>query len=194
MAGRIERPHGPDRARHDGAEMSRFRARAIAATQPGAKGCGLLRQDPVSRMAVGRLPETGGKLCSQPTMTRPENLPGPAGLKRMIMMGTVALFCGGLDSMLRQIESDIGGTEDRPIAPPPSSTTGNRSIRRPRLPPRPSDFQNKRSKLMADTHMPSCLISLPPLSAGQNTDDSSNLISQKPSTFDINNGGMSKIS
>jgi hypothetical protein len=35
-------------------------------------------------MAVGRLPESGGELCSQPTMCRLENLPGPMVLKRMM--------------------------------------------------------------------------------------------------------------
>jgi hypothetical protein len=40
--------------------------------------------DAVSRsrvkMAVGRLPESGGDLCSQPTMSRLENLPGVGAL------------------------------------------------------------------------------------------------------------------
>src|SRR5207237_1950234 len=34
-----------------------------------------LRHDPVFKMAVGRLPESGDALCSQPTMSRLENAP-----------------------------------------------------------------------------------------------------------------------
>ena len=40
-------------------------------------------------MAVDRLPESGADLCSQPTISRLENLPGPVALKRM-MAGTRA--------------------------------------------------------------------------------------------------------
>ena len=35
-------------------------------------------------MAVGRAPESGPALCSQPTMCRPENLPAITALKRMM--------------------------------------------------------------------------------------------------------------
>ncbi len=57
--------------------MIRFRALAIAAGYPDANDCDVLRKDAAFKMAVGRLPETGADLCSQPTMTRLENLPGP---------------------------------------------------------------------------------------------------------------------
>jgi hypothetical protein len=72
----IEDPRAPDQIRHGLAEMIRFRAPAIAAGYPDANDCDLLRRDPAFKMAVGRLPETGPDLCSQPTMTRLENLPG----------------------------------------------------------------------------------------------------------------------
>jgi hypothetical protein len=108
----IEDPRAPDRIRHEVAEMIRFRALAVAAGYPDANDCDLLRRDPAFKMAVGRLPETGPDLCSQPTMTRLENLPGPVALKRM-MAAMVELFCDSFDPVPRRIVLDIDDTEDR---------------------------------------------------------------------------------
>jgi hypothetical protein len=63
-------------------------------------------------MAVGRLPECGAELCSQPTMCRLENLPGPIALKRM-MAAMVELFCDSFDQVPRRLVLDIDDTEDR---------------------------------------------------------------------------------
>jgi hypothetical protein len=64
------------------------------------------------KMAVGRLPETGADLCSQPTMTRLENLPGSVALKRM-MAAMVELFCDSYEEVPRRLVLDIDDTEDR---------------------------------------------------------------------------------
>ena len=85
-------PRAPERVRHTLAEMIRFRMLLIAAGYPDANDCDGLRIDPAFKMAVGRLPESGEDLCSQPTMCRLENLPGPTALKRM-MAAMVELFC-----------------------------------------------------------------------------------------------------
>src|SRR5207302_9946205 len=74
--------------------------------------CDVLRKDAAFKMAVGRLPETGADLCSQPTMTRLENLPGPVALKRM-MAAMVELFCDSFEQVPRRIVLDIDDTEDR---------------------------------------------------------------------------------
>ena len=108
----IEDPRAPDQIRHEVAEMIRFRALAIAAGYPDANDCDVLRKDVVFKMAVGRLPETGADLCSQPTMTRLENLPGPVALKRM-MAAMVELFCDSFEQVPRRIVLDIDDTEDR---------------------------------------------------------------------------------
>src|SRR5260370_21185773 len=63
-------------------------------------------------MAVGRLPESGADLCSQPTISRLENLPGPVALKRM-MVAMVELFCGSFEQVPRRIVLDSDDTEDR---------------------------------------------------------------------------------
>jgi hypothetical protein len=66
----IEDPRAPERVRHSLAEMIRFRALLIAAGYADANDCDALRDDPAFKIAVGRLPETGGELCSQPTIAR----------------------------------------------------------------------------------------------------------------------------
>ena len=108
----IEDPRAPDRVRHGLAEMIRFRALLIAAGYEDANDCDALRVDPVFKMAVGRLPESEADLCSQPTMCRLENLPGPIALKRM-MAAMVELFCDSFEEVPRRLVLDIDDTEDR---------------------------------------------------------------------------------
>jgi hypothetical protein len=107
----IEDTRAPERVRHDLAEMIRFRALLIAAGYADANDCDALRTDPAFKMAVGRLPESGADLCSQPTMCRLENLPGPTALKRM-MAAMVELFCDSFAQVPRRIVLDIDDTED----------------------------------------------------------------------------------
>jgi hypothetical protein len=92
--------------------MIRFRTLLIAAGYPDGNDCDSLRTDPAFKLAVGRLPESGGDLCSQPTMSRLENLPGPTALKRM-MAALVELFCDSFAAVPRRIVLDIDDTEDR---------------------------------------------------------------------------------
>jgi hypothetical protein len=108
----IEDPRAPERVRHSLAEMIRFRALMIAAGYEDANDCDALRGDPVFKMAVGRLPETAAELCSQPTMSRLENLPTATALKRM-MAAMVDLFCASFAQVPRRIVLDIDDTEDR---------------------------------------------------------------------------------
>src|SRR5215813_3803439 len=108
----LEDPRDPDRVRHELAGMIRYRALLIAAGYPDGNDCDALRSDPVFKMAVGRLPESGRDLCSQPTISRLENLPGATALKRM-MAAMVELFCDSFDQVPRRILLDIDDTEDR---------------------------------------------------------------------------------
>jgi hypothetical protein len=104
-------PRTPERVRHTLAEMIRFRTLLIAAGYPDANDCDSLRIDPAFKMAVGRLPESGQDLCSQPTMCRLENLPGEIALKRM-MAAMVELFCDSFEEVPRRIVLDIDDTCD----------------------------------------------------------------------------------
>src|ERR687898_492358 len=61
---------------------------------------------------AGRLPERGADLCSQPTISRLENLPGPSALKRM-MAAMIELFCDSFEDVPRRLVLDIDDTEDR---------------------------------------------------------------------------------
>jgi hypothetical protein len=105
-------PRAPERVHHTLAEMIRFRMLLIAAGYADANDCDLLRIDPAFKMAVGRLPESGEDLCSQPTMCRLENLPTAIALMRM-MAAMVELFCDSFTEVPRRIVLDIDDTEDR---------------------------------------------------------------------------------
>ncbi len=108
----IADPRSPERVRHTLAEMIRFRVLLIAAGYPDANDCDALRGDPAFKVAVGRLPESGRDLCSQPTMCRLENLPGAVALKRM-MAAMVGLFCDSFAEVPRRIVLDVDDTQDR---------------------------------------------------------------------------------
>jgi DDE family transposase len=108
----IEDPRAPDRVHHTVPEMIRFRVLLIAAGYPDANDCDHLRSDPAFKMALGRAPESGADLCSQPTMCRLENLPTATALKRM-MAAMVELFCDSFEQVPRRIVLDIDDTEDR---------------------------------------------------------------------------------
>jgi hypothetical protein len=105
-------PRSPERVHHTLAEMIRFRVLLIAAGYPDGNDCDALRSDPAFKMAVGRLPESGRALCSQPTMCRLENLPTITALKRM-MAAMVELFCDSFERVPTRIVLDIDDTEDR---------------------------------------------------------------------------------
>jgi hypothetical protein len=104
LAGCVEDPRAPERVQHGLAEMIRFRALLIAAGYEDANDCDALRADPAFKMAVGRLPESAADLCSQPTISRLENLPGPIALKRM-MAAMIELFCDCFDDVPRRLSA-----------------------------------------------------------------------------------------
>ena len=79
----------PTRVLHSRADMIRARIHAIACGYEDADDLDFLRTDPAFKLACGRLPETGGDLCSQPTLSRMENAPS---LKDAIRL-TYALVC-----------------------------------------------------------------------------------------------------
>ncbi len=98
LAACLEDPRDPDRVRHELAEMIRYRAVLIAAGYPDGNDCDALKADPAFKMAVGRLPESGEDLCSQPTISRLENLPSATALKRM-MAAMIELFCDSFEQV-----------------------------------------------------------------------------------------------
>ena len=101
----------PDLIKHTVEEMLRLRMLAIAAGYEDADGHNSLRYDPIFKMAVGRLPETGEALCSQPTMSRLENAPSKIEIARM-MAAMVDQFCDSYCGAPASITLDIDDTFD----------------------------------------------------------------------------------
>jgi len=101
----------PDRIEHRLDEMLRLRMFAIASGYEDGDDCDWLRHDPVFKMAVGRLPESGEPLCSQPTMSRLENAPSKTEIARL--MGVmVDQFCRSYRRAPASITLDIDDTLD----------------------------------------------------------------------------------
>jgi len=101
----------PDRIEHSLQEMLQLRMFAIAAGYEDADDCDSLRQDPIFKMAVGRLPESGEPLCSQPTMSRLENAPSKIEIARM-SAALVDQFCDSYRRAPCSITLDIDDTVD----------------------------------------------------------------------------------
>ncbi len=96
---------------HTLSEMLRFRMLAIACGYEDADDCDALRRDPLFKLAVGHAPESGHDLCSQPTMSRLENMPSRIEAARM----TAALadtFCRSFPQAPTTITLDIDDTCD----------------------------------------------------------------------------------
>ena len=101
----------PDRIEHPLQEMLQLRVFAIAAGYEDADDCDCLRHDPIFKMAVGRLPESGEALCSQPTMSRLENAPSKIEIARMTA-ALVDQFCDSYRRAPCSITLDIDDTVD----------------------------------------------------------------------------------
>ena len=83
LAGCIREWRDPDWVVHTLPAMLRFRMFAISCGYEDADDCDALRGDPLFKLAVGRAPESGRDLCSQPTMSRLENAPSRSEVGRM---------------------------------------------------------------------------------------------------------------
>ncbi len=101
----------PDCLSHGIAEMLRFRMFAIAAGYEDADDCDSLRRDPIFKLAVGRGPESGEPLCSQPTMSRLENRVSRRTLIRL-QAALIDQFCAGWKHVPGRLELDIDDTWD----------------------------------------------------------------------------------
>ena len=96
---------------HTLADILRARIFAIACGYPGGDDLDDLRKDPAFKLACGRLPESGGDLASQPTMSRWENAPDLRTLIRL-SRGMVDLWCKSYRRPPKAITLDIDDTPD----------------------------------------------------------------------------------
>ena len=101
----------PTQISHQIDEMLRFRMLAISNGYEDADDCDALRSDPLFKLAVGRAPESGDALCSQPTMSRLENMPSKIEAARMTA-ALVDVFCQSFPAQPASITLDIDDTCD----------------------------------------------------------------------------------
>jgi Transposase DDE domain group 1 len=110
LAACIDDPRAPERVRHGLADILRFRMLMIAAGYEDGNDADSLRHDPVFKLALDHLPD-GAALCSQPTISRLENLPDARALLRMAR-AMVGLYCASFRQVPRRIVLDVDDTFD----------------------------------------------------------------------------------
>src|SRR5260370_21062368 len=95
---------------HTLAEIIRFRLLMIAAGYEDGNDADSLRSDPMFKMALDLTP-SDRELCSQPTISRLENLPDARALLRM-GRAMVDLYCESYSKVPKRIVLDIDDTFD----------------------------------------------------------------------------------
>ena len=110
LAACIRDPRDPGRVVHGLDEIIRTRMLMIAAGYEDANDADRLRRDPMFKLAMGRMPDDAD-LCSQPTISRLENLPDARALLRM-GRAMVDHYCQSFRQVPRRIVLDIDDTFD----------------------------------------------------------------------------------
>ena len=110
LAACVHDPRAPERVVHGLDEIIRFRMLMIAAGHEDGNDADSLRADPLFKLALDRLPDHAD-LCSQPTVSRTENLPDRHALLRM-GRAMVDHYCEGFRQVPRRIVLDIDDTFD----------------------------------------------------------------------------------
>jgi len=110
LAACIKDPRDPERVVHGLDEIIRFRLLMIAAGYEDGNDADRLRTDPVFKLAMERLGDEAA-LCSQPTVSRLENLPDTRALLRM-GQAMVDLYCASFRQVPRRIVLDVDDTFD----------------------------------------------------------------------------------
>jgi hypothetical protein len=111
IAGPLCDKRDPCRVRYSYAEMAAARMIMIAAGYEDCDDIDALKGDPALKIAVGRAPESGADLMSQPTLSRLENLPDWRALAR-IGLGQIDLYCRSFARPPCRIVLDIDDTDD----------------------------------------------------------------------------------
>jgi len=110
MAACIEDPRAPRHVTHSMAEIIRFRLLMIAAGYEDGNDADSLRCDPMFKMALDLTP-ADRELCSQPTISRLENLPDVRALLRT-GRAMVDLYCESYCEPPKRMVLDIDDTFD----------------------------------------------------------------------------------
>ena len=110
MAACMVDPRAPDQITHSLADIIGFRLLMIAAGYEDGNDADTLRSDPMFKMALELTPSDRA-LCSQPTISRLENLPDARALLRM-GGAMVDLYCESFRQVPKRIVLDIDDTFD----------------------------------------------------------------------------------
>jgi hypothetical protein len=104
-------PRNPFLVTHSVADILRVRMLAIACGYEDADDLDHLRRDPGFKLACGRLPDSGRDLCSQPTMSRWENMPSLREVIRLTY-AMVDIYCTSYARPPAAVTLDIDDTVD----------------------------------------------------------------------------------
>ena len=111
LAGLITDRRNPLLITHSVADILRARMLAIACGYEDADDLDDLRTDPGFKLACGRLPDSGADLCSQPTMSRWENMPSLREVVRL-SAALVDIYCASYPRPPGAVTLDIDDTVD----------------------------------------------------------------------------------
>ena len=111
LASLIADPRNPLLVTHSIPDILRARMLAIACGYEDADDLDHLRTDPGFKLACGRLPDSGGDLCSQPTMSRWENAPNLREVVRLTY-AMVDIYCASYCRPPAAVTLDIDDTVD----------------------------------------------------------------------------------
>lgn len=112
LAACLHDPRQPGKITHPLDEILRFRMLAIVAGYPDGNDCDVLRGDPVFKLALDRPPVSGPALCSQPTVSRIENMPRRTELYRMAK-AMLELYCDSFPVVPSHLTLDLDESFDR---------------------------------------------------------------------------------
>src|SRR2546423_391870 len=111
LAALIADHRDPSHITHTVADVLRARMLAICCGYPDGNDFDRLRCDPAFKLACGRLPDTGGDLCSQPTISRWENAPTLREIIRLTY-ALVDIWCRSYAKPPKAVVLDIDDTVD----------------------------------------------------------------------------------
>ena len=97
---------------HSVADILRARMLAIACGYEDGDDLDHLRTDPGFKLACGRLPDSGRDLCSQPTVSRLENMPRTCAQVIRLTYALVDLYCASFPRPPSAVTLDMDDTVD----------------------------------------------------------------------------------
>ena len=115
LAGCLFDTRAPDKIRHTLADLFGQRIFGIACGHPDCNDAERLADDPIQKLLLGRDPEAGERLASQPTLSRFENAVNRCALLRMadeLATRVIERHRRRLDGRARCITIDLDPTDD----------------------------------------------------------------------------------